>query len=144
MHCFHIASNICASSVQHTLKDQDFVLTSQWPSSSNVLQPAHQSQLCSLHIAILQSNCRHIDFRPTKAKEFSQSMAKISLSQVHSPLKIASQVDRIKKALGTLAFISQGTEYRRCNVILQLYKTLVRVLLVTLYRRNIIKLERVQ
>ena len=47
--------------------------------------------------------------------------------EVHSSLKVASQVDRmVKKAFSTLAFISQGTEYRSWNIMLELYKSLVR------------------
>eukprot|EP00061_Rhincodon_typus_P016807 g45209.t1 len=45
--------------------------------------------------------------------------------QVHGSLKVDSQVDRtVKKAFGTLAFISQGTEYRSWEVMLQLYRML--------------------
>ena len=47
--------------------------------------------------------------------------------QVHSSLKAASQVDRVvKKVFNTLAFISQGIEYRSWDIMLQLYKSLVR------------------
>jgi len=42
-------------------------------------------------------------------------------------LKVMAQVDRmVKKAFSTLAFISQGTEYRSWNIMLELYKSLVR------------------
>ena len=47
--------------------------------------------------------------------------------QGHSLLKVASQVDRlVKKAFSTLAFISQDIEYRSWEIMLQLYKSLVR------------------
>eukprot|EP00061_Rhincodon_typus_P013300 g39589.t1 len=45
--------------------------------------------------------------------------------QVHGSLKVESQVDLgVKKEFGTLAFISQGIEYRCWEVMLQLYRTL--------------------
>eukprot|EP00061_Rhincodon_typus_P015643 g43430.t1 len=45
--------------------------------------------------------------------------------QVHSSLKVESQVDRaVKMAFGTLAFNSQGMKYRIWEVMLQLYRTL--------------------
>ena len=46
--------------------------------------------------------------------------------QVHSSLKVATQVAKvIKKAYGMLAFISQGIEYKSWEIMLQLYKILV-------------------
>ena len=46
---------------------------------------------------------------------------------VHSSLKVESQVDRVvKKAFGMLGFIGQNIEYRSWDVLLKLYKTLVR------------------
>jgi len=46
---------------------------------------------------------------------------------VHSSLKAESQVDKVvKKAFSTLAF-SQGIEYRSWDIMLQLYKSLVRL-----------------
>ena len=37
--------------------------------------------------------------------------------EVYSLLKVASQIDRVvKKAFSTLAFISQGTEYRSWDI----------------------------
>ena len=72
--------------------------------------------------------------------------------QVHSSLKVESQVDRVvKKAFSMLGFISQNIEYRSWDVLLKLYKTLERPhleycvqFLSTYYRKDIIKLERVQ
>ena len=47
--------------------------------------------------------------------------------QVHSFLKVATQMDKVvKKAYGMLAFIGRGIEYRNWQVMLQLYRTLVR------------------
>ena len=71
---------------------------------------------------------------------------------VHSSLKVESQVDKVvKKAFSMLGFISQNIEYRGCDVLLKLYKTLVRPHLEycvqfwsPYYRKDIIKLERVQ
>ena len=46
---------------------------------------------------------------------------------VYSSLKEASQVDRVvKKACGTLSFIGQNIEHSNCEVMLQLYKTLLK------------------
>ena len=48
---------------------------------------------------------------------------------VHVPrsLKVASQVDRVvKKAYGVLGFISRRIEFKSRDVMMQLYKTLVR------------------
>ena len=67
-------------------------------------------------------------------------------------MKVESQVDRVvKKAFGMLGFIDQNTEYRSWDVLLKLYKTLVRPHLEycvqscsPYYRKDIIKLERVQ
>ncbi|MBB6707133.1 reverse transcriptase family protein [Proteus mirabilis] len=72
--------------------------------------------------------------------------------QVHSSLKVESQVDRIvKKAFGMLSFIGQSIEYRSWEVMLRLYRTLVRPLLEYCvqfwspsYRKDVVKLERVQ
>ena len=72
--------------------------------------------------------------------------------QVHSSLKVESQVDRVvKKAFGMLGFIDQNIEYRSWDVLLKLYMTLVRPHLEyyvqfwsPYYRKDIIKLERVQ
>eukprot|EP00061_Rhincodon_typus_P004189 g21957.t1 len=72
--------------------------------------------------------------------------------QVHSSLKVASQVDRVvKKVFSMLAFIAQTIEYRSWNVILRLYRMFVSPLLeyciqfwLPCCRKNIIKLERVQ
>ena len=57
----------------------------------------------------------------------------------------------VKKAFGMLDFISQNIEYRSWDVLLKLYKTLVRPHLEycvqfwsLYYRKDIIKLERVQ
>ena len=48
--------------------------------------------------------------------------------QVHRSLKVATQVEKIvKKAYGMLAFIGQGTECKNWQVMLQLYRTLVRL-----------------
>ena len=50
--------------------------------------------------------------------------------QGHSSLKVESQVDRIvKEAFGMLSFIGQSIEYRSWEVMLWLYRTLVRPLL---------------
>ena len=46
--------------------------------------------------------------------------------QVHRSLKVATQVEKVKKAYGMLAFIGQGIEFKNWQVILQLYRTLVR------------------
>ena len=72
--------------------------------------------------------------------------------QIHSSLKVESQVDKVvKKALGMLGFIGQNIEYRSWDILLKLYKTLVRPHLEycvqfwsPYYRKDIIKLERVQ
>eukprot|EP00061_Rhincodon_typus_P007330 g28923.t1 len=61
-------------------------------------------------------------------------------------------VDRVvKKPFGILAFIAQTFEYRSWDVMLRLYRTLVRPVMEycvqfwsPCYRKNIIKLERVQ
>ena len=57
----------------------------------------------------------------------------------------------VKKAFGMLGFISQNIEYKSWDVLLKLYKTLVRPHLEycaqfwsPYYRKDIIKLERVQ
>ena len=57
----------------------------------------------------------------------------------------------VKKAFGMLGFFGQNIEYRSWNVLLKLYKTLVRPHLEfcvqfwpPYYRKDIIKLERVQ
>ena len=57
----------------------------------------------------------------------------------------------VKKAFGMLGFIGQNIEYRSWDVLLKLYKTLIRPLLEycvqfwsPYYRKDIIKLERVQ
>ena len=71
---------------------------------------------------------------------------------VHSSLKVESQVDRVvKNAFGMLGFIGQNIEYRSWDVLLKLYKTLLRPHLEycvqfwsPYYRKDIIKLERVQ
>jgi len=47
--------------------------------------------------------------------------------QVYSSLKVESQVDRVvKKVFGMLSFIDQNIEYRSWDVLLKLYKTLIR------------------
>ena len=47
--------------------------------------------------------------------------------QAHSSLKMELQVDRVvKKAFGMLGFIGQNIKYRSWDVLLKLYKTLVR------------------
>ena len=68
---------------------------------------------------------------------------------VHSSLKVESQVDRVvKKAFGMLGFIGLNIEYRSWDVLLRLYKILVRPHLEycvqfwpPYYRKDIIKLE---
>ena len=70
---------------------------------------------------------------------------------VHSSLKVEPQVDRVvKNAFGMLGFIGQNIEYRSWDILLKLYKTLVRPHLEycvqfwsPYYRKDIIKLERV-
>jgi len=67
-------------------------------------------------------------------------------------LKVESQVDRVvKKAFSMLGFIGQNIEYGSWDVLLKLYKTLVRPHLEYCvqfrsldYREDIIKLERVR
>ena len=71
---------------------------------------------------------------------------------VHSFLKVESQVDRVvKKAFSMLGFIGQNIGYGSWDVLLKLYKTLVRPHLEycvqfwsPYHRKDIIKLERVQ
>jgi len=71
---------------------------------------------------------------------------------VHRSLKVATQMDRaVKKAYGVLAFISRGIEFKSCEVMLQLYKTLVRPHLEYCaqfwsphFRKDVEALERVQ
>ncbi|XP_055489927.1 uncharacterized protein LOC129696245 [Leucoraja erinacea] len=71
---------------------------------------------------------------------------------VHSSLKVESHVDRVvKKAFGVLAFINQSIEYRSWDVMLKLYKALVRPILEygvqfwsPNYRKDVNKIERVQ
>ena len=47
--------------------------------------------------------------------------------QVHRSLKVAAQVEKVvKKAYGMLAFIGRGIEYKSWQIMLQLYKVLVR------------------
>ena len=72
--------------------------------------------------------------------------------QVHSSVKVESQVDRmVKKAFGMLGFMGQNIEYRSWDILLKLYKTLVRPYLEycvqfwsPYYRKDNIKLEGVQ
>ena len=48
--------------------------------------------------------------------------------QVHRSLKVATQVEKaVKKAYGMLVFISRGIEFKNWQVMLQLYRTLVRL-----------------
>jgi len=48
--------------------------------------------------------------------------------QVHRSLKMAAQVNKVvKKAYGMLAFISRGIEFKNWQVMLRLYRTLVRL-----------------
>eukprot|EP00061_Rhincodon_typus_P008102 g30429.t1 len=48
--------------------------------------------------------------------------------QVHSSLKVATQVEKVvKKAYDMLAFIGQGIEYKGQDVMLQLFKTLRKI-----------------
>ncbi|GCC36001.1 hypothetical protein chiPu_0014492 [Chiloscyllium punctatum] len=71
---------------------------------------------------------------------------------VHRSLKVASQVDRaVKKAYSVLAFINRGIEFRNQEVMLQLYKALVRLHLEYCvhfwsphYKKDVEALERVQ
>ena len=61
-------------------------------------------------------------------------------------MKVESQVDRVvKKAFGMLGFIGQNIEYRSWDVLLKLYKTLVRPHLKfwSPYYRKDIKLKRI-
>ena len=70
--------------------------------------------------------------------------------QVHSSLKVESQVDRVvKNAFGMLGFIGQNIEYRSWDILLKLYKTLVRPYLEccvqfwsSYHRKDIFKLEK--
>ena len=67
-------------------------------------------------------------------------------------MNVESQVDRVvKKAFSMLGFIGQNIEYRSWDVLLKLYKTLVRPHLEycvqfwsPYYRKDTIKLERAQ
>jgi len=46
---------------------------------------------------------------------------------VHRPLKAEGHVNKVvKKTCGTLAFINRGTDYKSREVMLELYRTLVR------------------
>lgn len=71
--------------------------------------------------------------------------------QIHCPLKVVLQVDRVvKAAFGILAFINQSIEYRSWDNMLRLYKALVRPNLEYCaqfwspsYRKDINKIERV-
>eukprot|EP00061_Rhincodon_typus_P007223 g28706.t1 len=72
--------------------------------------------------------------------------------QVHNFLKFVPHVERVvKKAFSMLAFFAQIIDYRNCEVMVRLHRTLVRPLLeyrvqfwLPWYREDIIKLERVQ
>ncbi|XP_078059894.1 uncharacterized protein LOC144485672 [Mustelus asterias] len=72
--------------------------------------------------------------------------------RVHRTLKSASQVeDAVKKAYGVLAFINRGIEFRSREIMLQLYRTLVRPHLEYCaqfwsphYRKDVEAIERVQ
>eukprot|EP00061_Rhincodon_typus_P011492 g36540.t1 len=72
--------------------------------------------------------------------------------QVHRSLKVESQINRVvKTTFGIPAFIGQRIENRRWEVMLQLYRTLVRPLLeycilfwCPCHRKDVVKLERVQ
>ena len=72
--------------------------------------------------------------------------------QIHSSLKVATQVDKVvKKVYGMLAFIGRGVDYRSWKIMLQLYKTLVRLHLeycvqfwLPHYQKDVDALERVQ
>ncbi|PLS49478.1 hypothetical protein CYV29_15670, partial [Carnobacterium maltaromaticum] len=72
--------------------------------------------------------------------------------QVHCSLKVATQVNRVvKKAYGMLSFIGRGIEYKSWQVMLQLYRTLVRPHLEYCvqfwsphYQKDVDALERVQ
>ena len=47
--------------------------------------------------------------------------------QIHRSLKVAMQVEKVvKKAYGMLAFIGWGIEFKNWQVMLQLYRTLVK------------------
>ncbi|MDZ1603208.1 reverse transcriptase family protein, partial [Klebsiella pneumoniae] len=71
---------------------------------------------------------------------------------VHRSLKVATQVDRaVKKAYGVLAFINRGIEFKSREVMMQLYRTLVRPHLEYCvqfwsphFRKDVEALERVQ
>ena len=71
---------------------------------------------------------------------------------VHRSLKVGTQVDKVvKKAYGVLAFIGRGIEFRSRDIMLQLYKTLVRPHLEYCvqfwsphYKKDVEALERVQ
>ena len=71
---------------------------------------------------------------------------------VHRSLKVAMQVDKIvKKAYSMLAFIGQDIEYKNWQVMLQLYRALVRPHLeycvqfwLPHYQKDVDDLERVQ
>ena len=45
---------------------------------------------------------------------------------VHQSLKVSMQVQQAKEANGMLAFIARGFEYRSSDVLLQLYRALVK------------------
>ena len=72
--------------------------------------------------------------------------------QVHRSLKVAMQVEKVvKKAYGMLAFIGRGIEFKNWQVMLQLYRTLVRPHLEYSvqfwsphYQKDVETLERVQ
>ncbi|XP_059843914.1 P-selectin glycoprotein ligand 1 isoform X2 [Hypanus sabinus] len=72
--------------------------------------------------------------------------------QIQNSLKVVSQVDRVvKRAFGILAFINQNIEYKNWNVMVRLYKALVRPNLEYCmqfwspnYWKDINKVERVQ
>ena len=67
-------------------------------------------------------------------------------------MNVASQVEKVvRKANGMLAFIGRGIEYKSCHLMLQLYRTLVRLHLEycvqfwsPYYRKDVESLERVQ
>lgn len=56
---------------------------------------------------------RGVAFQEVKSGQDHHSPMMTVVEQVHSSLKVESQVERmVKKAFGMLAFISQGIEYR--------------------------------
>jgi len=110
---------------------------------------------------LISDKCEVMDFgRSNKTREYLMNGRTLGSSEeqrdlgviIHRSLKVAEQVNRVvNKVNGTLVFISQGIECKRKEVMLGLYRALVRPQLEHCvqfgsphYRKDVIALEGVQ